>query len=157
LLMALRDDLESISESVNQIESVRSQLVSLDRSLGNTETARPVHSASSDLSGKLVGVESKFLQLNATGRGQDNVRYTPMLVQKLNYLASQVAQSDFPPTTQQQAVALELHQQATQYQQQFAQVMEDVQRFNVMLRERDIPNIFLPKARAAAVAAGSNR
>jgi hypothetical protein len=42
-------------------------------------------------------------------------------------------------------VAQELHQQAQQYQQQFAQLMEDVQRFNAMLRERDIPNIFLPK------------
>src|SRR5262249_40606198 len=99
-----------------------------------------------DLGGKLVGVEGKILQLNATGRGQDNVRYSPMLIQKLNYLASEVGQSDFPPTTQAQAVAQELHQQAQQYQQQFAQVIEEVQRFNAMLREHDIPNIFLPKA-----------
>jgi len=34
--------------------------------------------------------------------------------------------------------------------------MEDVQRFNVMLRERDIPNIFLPRPRAATVTAGNN-
>ncbi|HEV3037209.1 MAG TPA: sialidase [Candidatus Angelobacter sp.] len=154
LLAALRDDLESISQSVNQIEMLRSQLVSLDRGLGNAETARPVRSAASDLGGKLAGVEGKLLQLNATGRGQDNVRYSPMLAQKLNYLANQVAQSDFPPTTQQQAVAQELHQQAQQYQQQFVQMMEDVQRFNAMLREHDIPNIFLPKTGTAASAAG---
>jgi len=157
LLTALRDDLESMAESVNQIEMLRAQLVSLDRDLGDAETARPVRSAAHDLGGKLVAVEGKFLQLNATGRGQDNVRYTPMLVQKLNYLASQVAQSDFPPTTQQQAVAQELHQQAEQYRQQLAQVMEDVKRFNALLRERDIPNIFLPKPGAAAVAAGSDQ
>ena len=116
-----------------------------------------MRSAASDLGGKLVGVEGKFLQLNATGRGQDDVRYTPMLTQKLNYLASQVAQSDFPPTTQQQAVAQELHQQAQQYQQQFAQVMEDVQRFNAMLRDQNIPNIFLPKAGTAASAEGGDQ
>jgi photosystem II stability/assembly factor-like uncharacterized protein len=157
LLIALRDDLETVSEAVNQIELLRSQLVSLDGGLGNAETARPVRSAASDLGGKLIGVEGKFLQLNATGRGQDNVRYPPLLVQKLNYLASQVAQSDFPPTTQQQAVAQELHRQTSQYRQDFAQVMEDVQRFNAMLRQRDIPNIFLPKPEAAAVAVGSNQ
>jgi photosystem II stability/assembly factor-like uncharacterized protein len=157
LLTALRDDLESLAENVNQIEMVRSQLVSLDRSLGNAETARPVRTAASDISGKLIGVEGKFMQLNATGRGQDNVRYSPMLVQKLSYLAGQVAQSDFPPTTQQKAVAQELHEQAMQYGKEFAQVLEDVQRFNAMLRERDIPNIFLPRPRPAAVAAGSNQ
>jgi photosystem II stability/assembly factor-like uncharacterized protein len=157
LLGALRDDLEAVSESVNHMELLRSQLVSLGRGFDNTETVRPVRSAASDLEGKLIGVEGKFLQLNATGRGQDNVRYTPMLMQKLTYLAGQIAQSDFPPTTQQQAVAQELHQQAQQYQQQFAQVMEEVQRFNVMLRERDIPNIYLPKPATAAASAGSDR
>jgi len=79
-----------------------------------------------------------------------------MLVQKLNYLANQVGQSDFPPTTQQQAVAQELHQQAQQCQQQFAQVMQDVQRFNAMLREQNIPNIFLPATKTGpATSAGA--
>jgi len=44
-----------------------------------------------------------------------------------------------------------------QYQREFAQVVEQVQRFNAMLRERDIPNIFLPKRGAVAVAAGSDQ
>jgi photosystem II stability/assembly factor-like uncharacterized protein len=157
LLTVLRDDLETVSESVNKIEMLRSQLVSLDRGLGNGETARPVRTAATDLGGKLVGVEGKLLQLSATGRGQDNVRYSPMLAQKLTYLASEVGQSDFPPTTQELAVARALHEQAQQYQQQFAQVMEDVQRFNVMLRERDIPNIFLPKSGTTAVAASGDQ
>jgi hypothetical protein len=157
LLIALRDDLESVAETVNQVEMARSQLAGLDRSLGNAETARPVRSAAFDLGGKLIGVERKFFQLDATGRGQDNVRYSPKLVQKLDYLFSEVAQSDFPPTTQQKAVAQELHQQATQYGKEYAQVLEDVQRFNVMLRERDIPNIFLPKPGATAAAAGGDR
>ena len=157
LLNSLRDDLESVSQSVNQMEILRSQLVGLDRGLGSAETARPVHLAATDLGGKLVGVEGKFLELSATGRGQDDVRYAPMLVQKLNYLASQVGQSDFPPTTQQLAVAQELHQQTQQYQQQFAQVMGDVQRFNVMLREHDIPNIFLPRTSATASASAGDQ
>jgi hypothetical protein len=42
LLIALRDDLETVSEAVNQIELLRSHLVSLDRGLGNAETTRPV-------------------------------------------------------------------------------------------------------------------
>jgi photosystem II stability/assembly factor-like uncharacterized protein len=157
LLTVLHDDLETISETVNKIEMLRAQLVSLDRGLGDGETARPVRSAASDLGSKLVGVEGKLLQLNATGRGQDTVRYSPMLVQKLSYLASEVGQSDFPPTTQQQAVAQELHQQAREYQQQFAQRLEEVQRFNALLREHDIPNIFLPKSEMTPVAASGDQ
>ena len=157
LLTALRDDLETVSQTVNQIELLRSQLVSLDRGLGDAETARPVRAAAHDLGSKLTGVEGKFLQLSETGRGQDNVRYAPMLAQKLAYLAGQLGQSDFPPTTQQRAVAQELHEQAFEYQREFAQVTEEVQRFNAMLRERDIPNIFLPKRGAVSVAAGSDQ
>jgi hypothetical protein len=157
LLAALRDDVETVSQTVNQIEMLRSQIVSLDRGIGNAETARPVHAAASDLGGKLIGVEGKLLQLNATGRGQDGVRYSPMLIQKLDYLASEINQSDFPPTTQAQAVAQELHQQVQQYQQQFAQVMEDVQHFNAMLRDQNIPNIFLPKTGKSAAAAGGDQ
>ncbi len=146
LLASLRDDIEAVSNTINQIESLRGQLTGLDRDLGQQESFKPVRNAASDLGNKLVGVEGKMLQLQTTGRGQDDVRYAPMLLQKLNYLAGQVAQSDFPPTTQAIALAQELHQQANDSRQQFAQLIEgDVKRFNAMLRERDIPNIFVPQ------------
>jgi hypothetical protein len=65
-----------------------------------------------------------------------------MLVQKINYLASEVESSDFPPTTQQGAVGEELKKQGDQFQQDYQQVLaKDVTAFNATLREKNIPNI----------------
>jgi len=108
LLAALREEMNTIAESVNQIESVRVQISGLERELGTDDTAKAIRKAAEDLAEKLVAVEGKVLQLKATGRGQDDVRWAPMLVQKINYLASEVGSSDFPPTTQQVAVKEEL-------------------------------------------------
>jgi len=83
------------------------------------------------------------VQLQATGRGQDDVRYLPMLLQKISYLADEVGSSaDFPPTTQQSAVQQELKQQGEESLREMEQVVsKDVAAFNAMLREKSIPNI----------------
>jgi hypothetical protein len=83
------------------------------------------------------------LQLKLTGRGQDDVRYPPMLLQKIGYLAAEVAGSaDFPPTRQQVAVRDELKEQGAKSQQEIQQLLEkDVAAFSAMLREKNIPNI----------------
>ena len=65
-----------------------------------------------------------------------------MLLQKINYLASAVGSSDFPPTTQQVAVKEELNRQGEQYAQEFQQLLaKDIAAFNTMLRERNVSNI----------------
>jgi len=53
---------------------------------------------------KLSGIEGTLLQLKLTGRGQDDCRWAPMLVQKVDYLFTTRFQRGFPPTTQQTAV-----------------------------------------------------
>ncbi len=143
LVSALRDEMIALAESVNQIESVRSQLAALDRELGRDEAAKAIRKAAEDLTNKLISVEGNLLQLKATGRGQDGVRWAPMLLEKINYLANQVSSSsDFPPTTQQAAVHEELKQQGDKYRQEIQQLMaKDVAAFNALLRERNIPNI----------------
>src|SRR3989475_207124 len=144
LLAALREEMNTIAESVNQIESVRVQISGLERELGTDDTAKAIRKAAEDLAEKLVAVEGKVLQLKATGRGQDDVRWAPMLVQKINYLASEVGSSDFPPTTQQVAVKEELNQQGGKFVQELQQLLaKDIAAFNTMLRGRNIPNIIV--------------
>ncbi len=143
LVSALRDEMNTLAESVNQIESLRAQLADVEKLVGTDDTAKAIKKAAEDLKDKLIGVEGNFLQLKLTGRGQDNVRWTPKLLQKIGYLASEVAgSSDFAPTTQQAAVQEELKQQGDKYQQEYRQlVTKDVAAFNAMLREKNIPNI----------------
>ena len=145
LLSALRDEMNAMAASVNQMESIRAQIAGLEKELGTEDASKAIRKDAEDLADKLTGVEGKLLQLKATGRGQDDVRFAPMLLQKISYLAAEVGgSSDFAPTTQQVAVQEELKQQGDKYQQEFEQlVTKDVAAFNVMLRERNIPNIIV--------------
>jgi DNA repair exonuclease SbcCD ATPase subunit len=145
LVSALRDEMNALAESVNQIESVRAQIASLEKQLGTDDASKAIRKAADELAEKLSGAEGKVLQLKATGRGQDDVRYPPMVLQKISYLAAEVSgSSDFPPTTQQAAVQAELRKQGDASQQEMQQLLAtDVAAFNAMLRERNIPNIIV--------------
>jgi photosystem II stability/assembly factor-like uncharacterized protein len=145
LVSALRDQLNAIAETMNQVESVRSQIAALEKQLGTDDASKAIRKAADDLAAKLTEAEGKVLQLKTTGHGQDDVRYTPMLLQKLSYLADEVAaSSDFPPTTQQVAVQQELRQQGDKSQQEIQQILDkDVAAFNAMLRDKNILNIIV--------------
>jgi photosystem II stability/assembly factor-like uncharacterized protein len=145
LVSALRDKMNVLAEIVNQIELLRVRLASLEKQLETDDAAKAIHKAAGDVADKLIGLEGNLLQLKLTGRGQDGVRWTPMLLQKISYLAAEVASSsDFPPTTQQIALQELLKQQGDKYQQEFQQlVAKDVTALNTMLREKDIPNIII--------------
>ena len=143
LVSALRDEMNTLADTVNQLESIRAQLGDLEKQMGNDDASKAIRKAAADLGEKLAAAEGKVVQLQATGRGQDDVRYEPMLLQKISYLADQVAGSaDFAPTTQQSAVQRELKQQGDESQQEMQQVIaKDVAAFNAMLREKNIANI----------------
>ena len=143
LVSELRDEMNPLAEKVNQIESIRAQLADLEKQLGKDDASKEIRNAADELSKKLTGAEGKVVQLEATGRGQDDVRYTPMLLQKISYLADEVSTSaDFPPTTQQIAVQQELKQQGDDSVREMEEVVaKDVGAFNTMLRDKNIGNI----------------
>ena len=80
--------------------------------------------------------------MKVTGRGQDGVRWSPKLIEKIAYLSGGVESSDFQPTTQQIAVHDELKEQAATYQQRLKLVLEkEVAGFNALLRQHNVPNV----------------
>jgi hypothetical protein len=142
---ALYDEMNAMAATVNQIESLRAQLVALGKELGTDDASKPVRKATDDLGEKLADIEGTLLQLKLTGRGQDDCRWSPMLLQKVNYLFNQLdGSADFPPTTQQTAVQEELKQRGDKAAQDFQQLVgKDLVAFNAMLREHNISNIYL--------------
>src|SRR5207245_991444 len=151
-LTGLRDEMNAIAASLNQIESIRAQLANLEKELGTDDTGKAIRKAADELADKLTSVEGKVLQLKQTGRGQDAVRWPPMLAGKIGYLADQAETSDFPPTTQQVAVGEELKKQSDQFQQEYQQILaKDVTPFNAMLREKNIPNIIVKMPRGTVL------
>jgi len=141
-LTSLRDEMNALAASVNQIESIRAQLAALGKELGTDETAKSIRKAADELAEKLANAEGKVLQLKQTGRGQDAVRWTSMLASRINYLAGEAGTSDFPPTTQQIAVGAQLKEQGQQFEQEYQQIVnKDLAAFNAMLRDKNISNI----------------
>ena len=142
---ALYDEMNAMSATVNQLESLRAQLVALEKELGTDDDSKSVRKATDDLGEKVAGIEGTLLQLKLTGRGQDDCRWAPMLLQKVGYLFSQLdGDADFPPTIQQSAVQEELKLRGDKAAQDFQQfVAKDLAAFNAMLRERNIPNIII--------------
>ena len=143
-LTGLRDEMNTLGASVNQIESLRAQLAALESGLGNDDAGKAIRKAADELAEKLITAEGKVLQLKLTGRGQDSTRWPPMLASKIAYLSNEVASSDFAPTIQQVAVGKELQDRSDQFQQECQQILaKDVTPFNAMLREKNIPNIIV--------------
>ncbi|HEV2445417.1 MAG TPA: sialidase, partial [Candidatus Sulfopaludibacter sp.] len=142
LLTSLSGTMNTMVDAVNQIESLRGQLLELKSALGADESGAAIRTAADQLSAKLIDIEENLIQLRATGRGQDDVRFTPKLISKIGYLASAVESSDYQPTTQQAAVHDELKEEAATQQQHLKLLLEkEVAGFNALLRQRNVPNV----------------
>jgi hypothetical protein len=142
LVTSLSDELNGMVDAANQIELIRAQLAVLDAELGRDESAAAIRTAAKDLSAKLVDVEDNLIRMKVTGRGQDGVRWTPKLIDKIGYLADEVETSDYQPTTQQVAVHDELKEKAATYRQRLRLLLgKEVADFNALLRQRNVPNV----------------
>jgi len=138
--MALRKDLDSASEMVNQIEFMRAQVYQLTASLA--ADSAPTKTAAEELDKKLIDIEEALIQRRLTGQGQDTVRWPPKLLTKINYLANGLAGSDFGPTNQQREVQTLLHGQLMTLRSRLDEaVRTDVENFNKLVRDRGILTI----------------
>ncbi|HJP90471.1 MAG TPA: hypothetical protein VJ875_00855 [Pyrinomonadaceae bacterium] len=115
MMLELREDMEIGSRMVNQIESIRAQLLKLD--------SGALKSAAEDLDKKLIEIEDELIQRKLTGQGQDTVRFPSKLLAKINYLAGGLASGDFGPTKQQREVHALLKQQLSGLRQRLDDVL----------------------------------
>ncbi len=136
MMLELRNDLDSASRMVNQIELIRSQLLRL------TATSDSVKSAAGALDQKLIDIEEVLIQRKLTGQGQDTVRWPPKLLTKINYLATGLASGDFPPTKQQREVHALFKQQLAVLRQRLDDVLsKDLTTFNKLLADSNIKTV----------------
>jgi photosystem II stability/assembly factor-like uncharacterized protein len=142
LMTSLAGQMDTTVDEINRIESIRAQLADLKLVLGSDSNAAAIRTSAEQLAAKLVDIEGNLLRLKATGRGQDTVRWTPELAEKIAYLASEVESSDYQPTTQQVAVHDELKEKGATYQQRLKLLLEnDLAAFNAQLRRGNVPNV----------------
>jgi hypothetical protein len=138
MLMSVRRDLDEAVDAVNGAELVRAQIVNLKNLTQDNELKR----AADELDQKLIAVEGTLVELRATGRGQDGVRFGSKLVQKFGYLANGLASADFKPTNQQVAVQKDLQDRFKRAQSQLGDVFtRELAAFNDMLRRANLPSV----------------
>ena len=138
LLTAVRHDLDEAVDAVNNSEVVRAQIANLKNLIQDGELRK----AADDLDQKIATAEGTLVELRATGRGQDGVRWGSKLVQKFGYLANGLASADFKPTNQQVAVHKDLQDRLKKSQGQLGDVFSrDLAAFNDMLKRANLPGI----------------
>jgi photosystem II stability/assembly factor-like uncharacterized protein len=145
MLFDLRTDLENAAEVINQIETIRSQIQTLPRL---ADDKAEIKQAADQLEQKFIALEGNLVELRATGRGQDGVRWGAKLYGKLGYLANGLASGDFKPTAQQLEVYKLLKDQLRSHQNQLNGLLNgDLAAFNEFLHKRDLPHIVAGGAR----------
>ncbi len=98
LLNQLYNEMNRTVSAINRIERIRRQLLDLKAILKPLKDKKEVLTAIDSIHNRFLSLENKMTQLKITGTGQDDIRYPAMLVERIAYLASTVAVSDFPPT-----------------------------------------------------------
>jgi len=142
LLVDLQSDFVATVGLINQIELVRSQLVTLRSVLAADRAAADIRAAADSLEQKFIAVEEDLHQLRLTGRGQDEVRWPAKLAAQITYLAGGMAGADFAPTTQQREVRQLLGQQLRASRTRFDQlVAQDLAQFNALLKQKNVANV----------------
>jgi photosystem II stability/assembly factor-like uncharacterized protein len=138
VLTGLVGEIERSADLINQLEIVRSQI----QSLGRLVTDNEIKTAGEALDKKLADIETNLIELRATGRGQDGVRWGAKLHGKLIYLGNGLMSGDFGPTNQQLEVQKELEKRLRDVAGEVETALtRDVGAFNEQLRKRNLPAI----------------
>ena len=146
MLLEIRDHMNTLTDMINQIELIRKQISDLNELLAGDESAKPIISAGKELDKKFIGLEENLFPMKISSPGVDSYRWPAMLYNKMASLASDVAGTDFPPTTQALEVYEILKAQLLAYQDQLNTLLsKDLSAFNNLLREKNIQNVIVVK------------
>ena len=145
VMMLIYDDMSNVAKAINAAETVRAQIVQLEKLMGDAESVRSVKKAADELDAKIADIESRLFNMTATGRGQDQLRTPSQMVEKLTHLADVVAYADFRPTDSQLEVQTKLSQEIARDRERLSGTLaRDVASFNLLLRDRQLGAIVIP-------------
>jgi photosystem II stability/assembly factor-like uncharacterized protein len=146
LMMQIRDNMNTTSKAINDAEFVRAQLLQLKGRLGDDDAAKSVKTAADELDAKIVDIESKLFNMTSTGRGQDQLRTSSQMFEKLSHLADVVAYVDFRPADSHVEMQSKLAQEISNLGERLSGTFaREVATFNDLLRRQQLGAISVPK------------
>ena len=146
LLIATRDELSKVYDTVNQIQDVRSQLAGLKRRLPENASAKSIVTAADDLEKKLVAVRDDIVNLDISAN-EDSLAYPPQLDAKLAFLAMDAGSADSAPTEAEQRQFEKLKRQSGELVSRWEDLQRrDLAAFQKLTAEGSLSTVLVPPA-----------
>jgi hypothetical protein len=143
LLLQIRDQLNLVNDTVNQIEDVRSQLRGLKLRLPENANENITHAAD-DLDKKLTALRENLINLTISAN-EDSLAYAPQIDAKLAFLAMHVGSADAAPTESEQQELRNLKQQSQELQARWAELQKsDLAAFQRLASESSLSTVVVP-------------
>jgi hypothetical protein len=157
-LIQVRDELNRVYETVNQIQDVRAQMDGLRKRLPDTPAVKPMLTAAVDLDKHLVSVRDDLMQLNIRSN-EDSLAYPPGVDGKLAGLAMAVGLgSDSAPTEAEYRTFDKLKKQADVSIAHWAEIQKtELADFQKMMAGQNIQAIVVPAVENAGSVGESPR
>ena len=155
LLLRIRQDLNTVSDMISNIEWMKRQIEDLKAVMKGDETSMDIVEKGDALNKKLQELEDKVFQPVLAEGDSKSFRYTNKLYSKLSVLTGDLASGDgfhpgsvdFSPNRQQEEVYKVLKGRVDQYQSEFNRLIEkDVADFNRLAASRDKGGVVVPSS-----------
>ncbi len=145
LQMKVRDDIEELHTSVNQLRGVRSQLEVVKKRLEEEgDKGKPVIAACDDLEKKMAPVEQELIQVKMRS-SEGNLRYPNMLDEQYDSFRYTLESADAAPTQAEVAVFDQLHGRLEKQVAAWRQIgATDVPAVNDLVRKENISLVEVP-------------
>ena len=142
LASTIRDEMNQFADLLDQAESLRVQLRTLDTTLALNHGAAGLRPQADAVDAKLVALETKLYKNQITGQGEDEDRQAPALGDAIDHLFQDVTSADYPPTSQELEVNTLLVQRLTDYRRELGQlVATDVAALNTALGQHKVAGL----------------
>ena len=145
LQMKVREDIETLHSSVNQLRGVRSQLAVVRKRLEEEgDKGKPVIAACDELEKKMAPVEQELIQVKMQS-SEGNLRYPNMLDEQYDSFRSTLESADAAPTSAELAVFDQLHGRLEKQVAVWKQIAAtDVPGVNDLVRKGSISLVEVP-------------
>jgi photosystem II stability/assembly factor-like uncharacterized protein len=145
-VLVVEKNLNSVVDSVNQMEWIQKQLEDLGDRLNQTNGEESVIKATAEIRKKLTDTEAKFFEPSLAESDWKRFRKPLVLYGDYLVLNFDMMSADFPPTDAQLEVTKELNQELAVAQSQLDDLIaHDLMEFNKFLSSKGLEGIVAPK------------
>ncbi len=146
MLSLIQANLNSVYDTVNQIQDVRSQLLGLKRRLPESVSTKAIATSADDLDKKITAVRDQLVNLTISAN-EDSLAYPPQIDAKWAYLAMDVGSADSAPTQAEEEQFNKLKRETQSVMSRWDHIQhEDLAAFQKLAAQSSLSTVLVPPA-----------